>query len=91
MRCLAFVVAFLPCLCVTHTFIHPHSFPDAKIWVSAVQHDRGKERRRFVTIERQNKSKKINQMLFYKTLSAFSREIGQQNVCPARISNLVSA
>lgn len=66
------------------------SFPDAKMWVSAVQHEGGKERRRFVRIERQYKSKKMNLMLFYKALSAFSRGAEQQNLCPARISNLVS-
>lgn len=41
-------------------------------------------------IERQYKSKKMNLMLFYKALSAFSRGAEQQNLCPARISNLVS-
>lgn len=40
--------------------------------------------------ERQYKSKKMNLMLFYKALSAFSRGAEQQNLCPARISNLVS-
>lgn len=91
MQCLAFVAVFRICLCGTCTSIHPHSFPDAKIRVSAVQHEGGKERRRFVRIERQYISKKMKLMLFYKVLSAFSGEAGQQNLCPVRTSNLVSA